>query len=107
MSRQTAMEQKRTQEFVALCRRHTLALSQAQNALESGHPKIADEVLKKASAIQIQIAQNCRGGQCGALLNERTSLSRKLHAALEKHQSSEARQLAGDLAALDKLIEAS
>ena len=105
MSRQS-VEYKRTQEFVAICRRHSLALSQAKEALESGYPQLADGVLKQAAAIQVQIEENVRGGQCRALLDERTSLSQKLHTALAKHHTVEARQLAQDLVTLDKLIEA-
>jgi len=106
MTRQTAIEQKRTKEFVVLCRRHSLALSQAQQALENGYSKIAQGVLAQAAAIQVQIEQNVREGQYSAMLSERAQLGQKLQAALASHQTAAARQLAQDLAALDKLIEA-
>ena len=101
-----AQKQKRNMKFVNLCRRHRLVLSQAQNALEKGYPKIAAGVLRRAERIQVQIEQNCREGQAQALLDERKSLSQKLNAALAGNQTPAARQLAQDLATLDKLIEA-
>ena len=101
-----AAAHQRTQEFVGLCQKHRLALGQAQNALEAGHPKIAEGVFRRAGEIQVQLEENVRGGQYSSLLSERAQLGQKLHAALAKNQTESARQLAGDLAALDKLIEA-
>ena len=101
-----SVEYKRTQKFVAFCRRHSLALSQAQQAMENGYSKIAQGILAQAAAIQVQIEQNVREGQYSAMLSERAQMGQKLQAALAKNQTAAARQLAQDLAVLDELIEA-
>lgn len=98
--------QKRTAEFVGLCQRHRLALSQAQNASENGYPKLAAGVLRQAEQIQIQIEQHVREERYHGLLSERSGLVQKLHTAVTKCWTEKAEKLGQDLAVLDRQIEA-
>ncbi len=99
-------KEERTREFVGLCRRHRLALSQSQTAFENGHPKIADGVLRQAEAIQVRIEQHVRAELCNALTKKRGQIGQRLHLALANGQTASARQLGEELAGLDRQIEA-